>query len=102
MNWNAFAFKPSSISDTRRVRVSPLGAVEARKLRIIYDLTFAGDKYRSSVNGDTHFSTAPPCELGAVFGDVCRQILYLQHRYSGEDVVMDLFRHFKWRCSPGY
>ena len=102
MNWNAFAFKPSSISDTRRVRVSPLGAVEVRKLRIIYDLTFAGDEYRSSVNGDTHFSTAPPCELGAVFGDVCRQILYLQHRYSGVYVVMDLFRHFEWRCSPGY
>ena len=29
------------------------------------------------MNENTDFSADPPCELGHVFGDVCRQILYL-------------------------
>ena len=51
----ALAFKASSISDIRRLRVSPLGTVEARKLRVIYVLTFTGDGYGSRVNSDTDF-----------------------------------------------
>ena len=69
MSGRAVAFKRSSVSDIRGLRVSPVGTVEGRKLRIIHDLTFAGG-YRSSVNGDTDFSVAPPCELGHVFADV--------------------------------
>ena len=38
----ALAFKRSSVSDIPGLRVSPLSAVEGRKLRIIYDLMFAG------------------------------------------------------------
>ena len=75
MNGRAFAFKRSSVSDIRGLRVSPLGAVEGRKLRIIHDLTFAGGGYRSSVKSDTDFSAPLPCELGHVFGDVCIRIL---------------------------
>ena len=80
VNGRALAFKRSSVSDFRGLRVSPLGAVEGRKLRIIHDLTFSGDVYRSSVNNDTDFSAAPPCELGRVFGGVCRRIMYLRQR----------------------
>ena len=82
VNGRAVAFKRSSVSDIRGLRVSPVGAVEGRKLRIIHDLTFAGGGYRSSVNGDTDFSVAPPCELGHVFADVCRRILYLRQRHD--------------------
>ena len=88
MNGRALAFKRSSVSDTRGLRVSPLGPVEGRKLRIIHDLTFAGDGYRSSVNADTDLSGAPPCELGHVFGDVCRRILYLHQRHAVVTRVM--------------
>ena len=45
VNGRALALKASSISDISGLRVSPLGAVEARKLRVIYVLTFAGDGY---------------------------------------------------------
>ena len=64
VNGRALAFKRSSVSDIRGLRVSPLGTVEGRELRIIHDLTFAGEGYRSSVNDDTDFSAAPPYELG--------------------------------------
>ena len=74
----ALAFKRLSVSDIHGVRVSPLGSVEGRKSRIIHDLTFPGDVCRSSVNDDTDFSAAPPCELGRVFEDFCRRILYLR------------------------
>ena len=30
----------------------------------------------------TDFSVAPPCELGHVFADVCRRILYLRQRHG--------------------
>ena len=66
-----------SASDIRGLRASPLGAVEGKKLHIIHDSTFAGDEYRSSVNNNTDFSSAPPCELGHVFEDVCRRIMCL-------------------------
>ena len=82
VNGRALAFKRSSVSDIRGLRVSPVGAVEGRKLRIIHDLTFAGGGYRSSVNGDTDFSVAPTCELGYVFADVCRRLLYLHQRHD--------------------
>ena len=52
MNGRALAFKRSSVFDIRGLRVSPLGTVESKKLRIIQDLTFAGDGYRSSANND--------------------------------------------------
>ena len=45
VNGRALALKASSISDISGLRVSPLGAVEARKLRVFYVLTFAGDGY---------------------------------------------------------
>ena len=46
VNGHALAFKRSSIvSDIRDLCVSPLGAVEDYKLRIIHDLAFAGDGY---------------------------------------------------------
>ena len=82
VNGRALAFKRSSVSDIRNLRVSRLGIVEGRKLRIIHDLTFAGNAYRSSVNDDSDFSGAPSCELGHVFGDVCRRILYLRQRHG--------------------
>ena len=82
VNGSVLAFRRSSISDTRGLRVSPLGTVEGRKLCIIHDLTFAGDGYRSSVNDDTDFSAAPPCELGHVFADICKRILYLRQRHG--------------------
>ena len=78
VNGGALAFKHLSVSYIFSLHVSPLGAVEGRKLRIIHDLTIAGDGYRSNVNDDTDFSAAPPCELGYVFGDVCKQIMYLR------------------------
>ena len=78
MNGRALVFKRPSVSDVRGLRVAALGAVEGRKLRIIHDLNIAGDKYRSSVNDDTNFSTPPPFELGHVFGDIFRRIIYLR------------------------
>ena len=72
----------SSVSDIRGLRVSPPRAVYGRKLRVINDLTFAGDGHRSSVNDDTDFSAVPPCELGHVFGDVCKRILYLRQHHG--------------------
>ena len=82
VNGRAVAFKRSSVSDIRDLRDSPVGAVEGRKLHINHDLTFAADGYRSSVNGDANFSVAPPCELGHVFADICRRILYLHQRHG--------------------
>ena len=82
VNGRALVFKRSSVSDICGVRVSPLGAAEGRKLCINHDLTFAGHGYRSSVNDDTDFSAAPPCELGHVFGDVSRRIMYLRQRHG--------------------
>ena len=73
LNGHALAFKRPSVSDIRGLRFSRLGAVEGRKLCTIHDLTLAGDGYRSSVSNDTDFSAAPPCEVGHVFGDVCRR-----------------------------
>ena len=64
MKRRVLSFNLSSVSDIRGLRISPLGAVEGRKLRIIHNLTFAGDGYCSSVNDDTGFSAAPPCEVG--------------------------------------
>ena len=40
------------------------------------------------MNGYTDFSAAPPCELGHVFGDVCRRILYIRQRHGGISPVM--------------
>ena len=88
VNGRALVFKLSFVSDIRGSRFSPLGAVEGRKLRIIHDLTFAGHGYRSSVNDDTDFSAAPPCELGPIFGDVCRRIMYLRQCHGVIDRVM--------------
>ena len=82
MNGRTLAFKRPSVSDIRGLHVSPLGAVEGRKLRIIQDLTFVGDGYRSSVNDDTDFSSATPRELGRVFGEVCRRTLHLRQRHG--------------------
>ena len=42
VNGRALAFKRSSVSDIRGLRVSPLSAVEGRKLHIIHDLMCAG------------------------------------------------------------
>ena len=105
VNGRAVAFKRPSVSDTRGLCVSPVGAVEGRKLHIIHDLTFAGNGYRSSVNGDTDFSVAPPCELGHVFADVCRRVLYLRQRLGVVAGVMlcridvkDAFARFPACC----
>ena len=79
VNEHALALKRSSVSDTRGLHVSPFDTVEGRKLHIIHDLTCG---YRSSVNDDTDFSAAPPWELGRVFRDVCRRIIYLCQRHD--------------------
>ena len=99
VNGRALAFKRSPVSEIYALRFLPLGTVEGRKLRIIYYLTFAGDGYRSSVNVDTAFSAAPPCELGHVFGVVFRCILSLRQRHGvvarvmlGRIVVKDALR----------
>lgn len=128
-NGRALVFNRASAHEIRRLRISPLGVVEGRKLRIIHDLTFAG------VNGDTDFAAAPACELGHVLGDVCRRVLYLRQRHGAvarvmlcridvKDafrqipvdpqhaanfgfvldgfVVVDLRLQFGWRNSPGF
>ena len=87
VNGRGLALKASSISDISALRVSPLGAVEARKLRVIYVLTFAGDGYGCKSEQRYRFSTAPPCELRPVFGEVCRQIVYLQNHHDAESRV---------------
>ena len=88
VNGRALAFKRSSVSGIRGLRVPLLDVVEDRKLRIIHELTFACDDYRSSVSHDTDFSTAPPYELGHVLGDVSRQIMYLDQRYGVARVML--------------
>ena len=82
MSGNALAFKRSSVSDVHGLCASPMGAVEGRKLPIIHGFTFAGDGYHSNVNVDTNFSAALLCELGHVFGDVYRRVLYLCQRHG--------------------
>ena len=82
MNGRAFTFKRLSISDICGLHISPLGAVEGRKLRIIGDLTFTGDDCRLSGNDDTDCSAALPCELGHAFRYACRRILYLRQRHD--------------------
>ena len=134
VNWGALAFKRLFLSDIRVFRVLPLSAVEGRKLRIIHDLASAGNAYRSSVNDYIDFFTASSCELGHVFGGVCRRIPYLRQHHDvvacvmlcridvkdafrqipvdplhtpkfdyvfDEYAVVDLFRLFGWRSSPG-
>ena len=100
VNGRSLAFKRSFVSDIRGLRVSPRGAVEGRKLRIIHDLTFAGDAYRSSVNGDTDFSDTPPFELGHVFGGVSRRIMYVRQRHGVVSRVMLSRIHVKDAFRP--
>ena len=52
------------------------------KIRIIHDLTFARDGDRTSVNDDTDFSSAPPCELRHVLRDVLLRALYFRQRHG--------------------
>ena len=124
----ALAFTHLSVSDIRGLHISHLGAVDGGKLRIIHDVKFAEERYRSSVNDDTYSSAAPPCERDHVYGDVCRRILYLLQRHRavaramlcsidvkdafapnscrppafGEYAVVDFLLQFGWRSSPGY
>lgn len=78
----------SAASDMRDFRVSPLGVVQGRKLRIVHDLTFDGGGSRTSVNADTDFLANSPCDLGRVVGDICRRILYVCHRHGVRASIM--------------
>ena len=88
MNGRAWALKLLSVSDSHGLRVSALGTVEGRMLRIIHDFTFLGSWYHSSVNADTDVSTALPCDLTYVFEDVCRRIPYLRQHHGSIARVM--------------
>ena len=71
------------------LRVSPLAVVLEPKFRIIHDLTFARAGGRSSVNNDTDFSSAPPCELGHVFREVLLRVMFLRQMHgSGARIVL--------------
>ena len=75
-------FNANLVNEIQGIRLSPLGVVEELKLRIIHDLTSAGSGNRSSVNEDTDFDCAPPCELGHVLRDALLRVLYLRQKHG--------------------
>lgn len=76
-------FTQQFLRDIRIFRVSPLGVVLEPKLDIVHDLTFAPRaSVRTTVNHDTHFVQAPPCEIGNVLSKVLRQVVYLRQKYG--------------------
>ena len=64
------------------LRVAPLGVVEEPKFRIIHDLSSSQSSKSTSVNEDTDFSCAPPCELGHVIWDVLLRVMYLRQKFG--------------------
>ena len=64
------------------LRVSPLAVIPEPKLRIVHDLPFASAGGRTSVNSDTDFSSAPPCELGHVLREVLLRVLFLRRTHA--------------------
>ena len=78
----ALVFDSRFASEILGLRVSPLAVVLEPKTRIIHDLTFVRDGDRTSVNDDTDFSSAPPCELRHVLRDVLLRALYFRQRHG--------------------
>ena len=78
----ALVFNAKFVQEIRGIRLSPSSVAEEPKLRIIHYLTFAGSGNRSSVNEDTGFDCAPPCELGHVLRDVLLRVLYLRQKHG--------------------
>ena len=78
----ALVFDSRFAADIRGLRVSPLAVVLEPKFRIIHDLTFACAGDRTSVNDDSDFCSAPPCELGHVLSDVSLRVLFLRQRHG--------------------
>ena len=70
MNGRALVFDVLSAVDIVGLRVSPLAVIPEPKIRIVHDLSFASASGRTSVNSDTDFSSAPPCDLGHVLREV--------------------------------
>ena len=64
------------------LRVSPLAVIPEPKLRIVHDLSFASAGGRTSVNSDTDFSSAPPCELGHVLREAFLRVLFLRQTHG--------------------
>ena len=64
------------------LRVSPLAVIPEPKLRIVHDLSFVSAGGRTSVNSDTDFSSAPPCELGHVLREVFLRVLFLRQTHG--------------------
>ena len=73
------------------LRVSPLAVIPEPKLRIVHDLSFASAGGRTSVNSDTDFSSAPPCELGHVLREALLRVLFLRQTH-GRSVPIVLCR----------
>ena len=78
----ALVFDLLSAVDIVGLRVSPLAVILEPKLRIVHDLSFASAGGRTSVNSDTDFSSAPPCELGHVLREVLLRVLFLRQTHG--------------------
>ena len=85
----ALFFYSRFAADVLRHRIMPLAHVLEPKYRIIRELTFARPGGRTSVNDDTDFSSAPPCELGHVLRDVVlRAVLAIAAWYYRLDYLV--------------
>ena len=78
----ALVFPLRFAAEISGLRVSPLAVILEPKFRVIHDLTFARAGARTSVNCDTEFSSAPPCELGHVLRDVLLRVLFLRQTHG--------------------
>ena len=77
------------VADVRGLRISPLAVVLKPKFLIVHDFTLARAGRRSSVNGDTEVSSAPPCELDHVLRDVLLRALFLSQTHDpGARIVL--------------
>ena len=94
----ALVFNANFIHEIQGIHSSPLGVVEEPKFQIIHELTFAGSGNRSSINEDTDFDCAPPCELGYVLRDVLLRVLYLRQKHGpGAHIVLSR-TNVKYAC----
>ena len=78
----ALVLNAKFVQEIGGIRLSPLRVIEEPKIGIIRDMTFAGSGNRSSVNEDTDFDCAPPCELGHVLRDISLRVLYLRQKHG--------------------
>ena len=84
----ALVFDLLSAVDIVGLRVSALAVILEPKLRIVGDLSFASAGGRTSVNSDTGFSSAPPCELGHVLREVLLRLLFLRQTHGRSALIV--------------